>query len=362
MNSTIGTLTVAAPSFLFNCYAWGIALIKSIQTIENPGLTAFMQVLTALGTELFYIPVILFVFWCIDEKQGVRLSFLILLSTWVNGFFKTLLKQPRPYNLDPTVMRAFEPSYGIPSGHTQQSMVFWAVFARWAGNYPFGKAAGTGTRRASLRIPVRIVALFFILAIPFTRLYLGVHFPTDILAGWILGGIMLAVYFVFGDRIASLLTAGGRRSQFIAAAAIALVMNASGADRDVGGLFLGVGCGYSLMLRYLHFTARGPVRGRKPGGFILGARYLLGLAGAAVIYLGLRRVLPGETSFLAEIPLWGAASPYYELGRFLRYGLLGLWASAGAPWLFRAVGLAGGSGRVSSPEDRDAGSVSDPGQ
>jgi hypothetical protein len=296
-----------------------------------------VKALTALGTELFYIPVILFILWCVDEKLGLRLTILILLSTWINVFFKGLLRQPRPYNLDPSVMRAFEPSYGIPSGHTQQSLVFWGASIRQA------LVQGGVRRRSGFRFLVPVIACFFIAVIPFTRLYLGVHFPTDILAGWVLGGIILAVYFIFGDRVISLLSAGGMRSRLIAAAALALLMNASGADRSLGGMFLGACGGYCLLRKYIPFTAGGPVRGRKPGIFILAARYVLGLAGAVIVYLGLRRVLPGEASFLAEMPVWGAASPYYELGRFLRYGLLGLWASAGAPWLFCRIGLAGGA-------------------
>jgi membrane-associated phospholipid phosphatase len=325
----IGALTSANPPLLFLIYEWGIALIKGIQSIESPPLTAAMKLLTAMGTELFYIPLILLIFWCVDEKQGLRFTILILCSAWINGFFKVLLKQPRPYNLDPTVMRAVESSYGIPSGHTQHSLVFWGAFTRF-------------TRGSGFRLPAAIAAAFFILTIPFTRLYLGVHFPTDILAGWLLGSVILAFSFVFGDRLSSLFASMGTRSQLIAAALAALLMNASGTDRNLGGLFLGFCGGYSFMRARIRFSAREPVRGRRPGFGILAARYALGLAGAAVIYLGLRLVLPGEGSILAEIPAWGSASPYYELGRFLRYGVLGLWVSAGAPWLFRSLGLAGG--------------------
>jgi membrane-associated phospholipid phosphatase len=342
MNGTIGVLTAADSSVVYDLYRWGIMIIKGIQTIESPVLTGIMKVLTALGTEVFYIPVILFVLWCVDEKQGFRLTVLILLSAWVNGFFKDLLKQPRPYDLDPGVGRAVETSYGIPSGHAQQSLVFWAAAAPWADAF-------FRPRRGSRLSPAWVIAGCFILIIPFTRLYLGVHFPTDIAAGWFLGGIILAVYYRLGAPIESFIALGGTRIQLVCAAGAALLMNAFGSDSSLGGMFFGFGAGYALLRKYVPFTARGPVRGRKPGFLILGTRYLLGIAGAALIYLGLRLLLPGESSLFAELPLWGIASPYYALGRFLRYGMLGLWASAGAPWLFRRLGLAGGPDTTAVP-------------
>lgn len=324
----MGIIQAADPSPLYSLYWWGIELIKGIQTIEQPALTAIIRFLTGLGTELFYIPVLLFIFWCVNEKQGARFCVLILLSTWVNGFFKNLLKQPRPYNLDPSVGRGFEPTYGIPSGHAQQSLVFWSAFASWAG------------KRTEKTAILRLAAVLFILIIAFTRLYLGLHFPTDILAGWLLGGTLLVLYAVFGSRLETLLSAGGTRFQMITAAIIALLMNGSGAGSNLGGLFLGFCAGYSLMIAHIRFSASAQVRGKRPGGFILIARYGTGMAGMALIYTVLKFLLPGEGSLLAALPVWGAASPYYELGRFLRYGALGLWAAAGAPLVFCRIGLA----------------------
>jgi hypothetical protein len=66
-------------------------------------------------------------------------------------------------------------------------------------------------------------------------------------------------------------------------------------------------------------------------------RFALGIAVAAIIYFGLRFVIPGKDSLFKGITFF---EPFYELGRFIRYGLLGFWASAGAPWLFLKLGLA----------------------
>jgi membrane-associated phospholipid phosphatase len=311
---------------VFALYRWGIDLIREIQGIQSPGLTALVKIFTALGTEALYIPALLLLFWCVDEKKGVRLGFIIILSVFANGFFKELLKQPRPFALDPSVGLAFEPSYGIPSGHAQLSLCFALPLAIWAG--------GLARRRAG-KIALRLGAALFVPGIAFTRLYLGVHFPTDILAGWLLGGLILGLWFLLEPRAAPLLEAGGLRFALIAAALTAIGMNALyPLDRSLGGLFLGFGGGYALMRRRFPFNAgAGTFRTRL-------IRYALGLAGGALIYLGLILAFPGGDSLFSALPFWGAASPYYELGRFVRYGLLGLWASALAPRLFLGLRLA----------------------
>jgi membrane-associated phospholipid phosphatase len=327
--SDISISSADALPAVFALYRWGIELIRGIQTIQSPALTAFVKAFTGLGTELFYAPVLLLLFWCVDEKKGARLGFIVILSAFANGFFKELFKQPRPFALDPSVGLAFEPSYGIPSGHAQVSLCFVLPLAIWAGRS--GRAGSGGSKAA-----IRLGAALFILCIAFTRLYLGVHFPTDILAGWLLGGILLGVWFLLESRAAPILEAGGLRSRMIVVAAATIAMNALyPAGRNLGGLFLGFGAGYALTRSCFPFSASS---GSVPVRLF---RYALGLAGGALIYLGLRRAFPGEDSLFSSLPYWGASSPFYELGSFLRYGLLGFWASALAPRLFLQLRLAG---------------------
>ncbi|QQO09249.1 phosphatase PAP2 family protein [Breznakiella homolactica] len=294
-------------------YQWGIAVIQGIQRMENPFMTALMKGITFLGTEYVYVVLMALIFWCIDEKRGFRLSVAVIFSAWLNTWMKALLKQPRPYDLDPSVGRAYESSYGIPSGHAQNSLVLGMVLASW------------GTKKRYYLFAVLASAV-----IGFTRLYLGVHFPTDLFAGWLLGLIILAVYAVFGNLIEALLTAGGIRAQIITAAAVSLLMNAVyPEDTNLSGLFLGMGAGYSLMVNRFPFSAGKGPDGLKPKFPVLILRYITGLAGALVIFLALKALLPGETS------------AYYQLGRFVRYGAAGFWVCAGAPWLFLRFGLAG---------------------
>jgi membrane-associated phospholipid phosphatase len=337
MEEAIAVFSPAEPSLINDIYIGGIAMIHAIQTIENPPLTAVMKWLTQLGSEWFYIITLLFIFWCIDEKQGFRFSILILFSLWLNGFCKLLFKQPRPFHLDPPVSLSpeiTEPlrgSYGFPSGHAQLSLVFWSTLAfNLRGR--FHKRSGAAAAGMG--------ALFFILVIAFTRLYLGVHFPTDILGGWFLGALMLLLYSLFSARIAALLRSGGLRPQIVAAAAAGLLINASGLGENMGGLFMGYCAGYALLCARIGFSARGNLRGARPGAAILFIRFVMGIAGVGILYFLLRAILPGADSLFRESALWGAASPALRLARFIRYGALGLFATAGAPWLFIRLGLA----------------------
>ena len=289
-------------------------------------LHIFVKAFTALG--LVCIPVLPLLFWCLDEKKGARLTCVIMLSAFVNGFFKELLKQPRPFVLEPSVGLVFVPGYGIPSAHAQLSLCFILPLAVWA--------CGSGlARRRGGKVAIACGAALFILGIAFTRLYLGAHFPTDILAGWLLGGLILGLWCVLEPRAAPLLEAGGLRSRLIVVALAAIVMNAlSPLDPRLGGLFLGFGGGYALMREHFPFNA---ASGSVPVRLI---RCLLGLAGGALICQGLKLALPGGDSLFSSLPAWGAGSPHYELGRFVRHGLTGLWVSALAPWLFLRLRLA----------------------
>jgi membrane-associated phospholipid phosphatase len=312
-------------------YLWGIEVIKIIQRVKSPVLTAVLTFITELGTEKFYIPVILFIFWWIDEKKGFRLGVLILLSAWVNIILKNVFKQPRPFNLDPSLGLAYEPTYGVPSGHAQYSLCFWIPAAAWLAEKKSGQR----------RFLVWAAAIAFILLIGFTRLYLGVHFPTDIFAGWILGALVLlsALFLTYAANLPfAKYWAGQIRVQNICAAFAALAMiSFYPTDRSLPALFLGFCLGYNIMKKNFPFSTRNEFK--RKNLFIMFSRCFTGFAGLAAVYVVLRLLLPGEGSLFSYVPLWGRASPFYELGHFIRCGVTGLWASAGAPMVFQRMGL-----------------------
>lgn len=310
-------------------YQWGIEVIKLIQRLESPFLTSIMKFITALGEPYFYAPVILFIFWWIDEKRGLRLGILILVSAWVNEFLKNVLKQPRPFMIEPSIGLAHASGYGLPSGHAQMSFTFWLPVAAWL----------SLQKTSRKRLLIFCAAVFFSLLMGFTRLYLGVHFPTDLLAGWVLGAIALVIWFIPGPHIVEYFSSASFRTRNITAALAALLMNGL-YPGPFPALLLGFCLGYNLKSKSLPSFPEGETSGKNLRIHVRILRCLVGFSGIAVLFVFLRFIFPGEGSVFGALPIWGVNSPFYELGHFIRYGLIGLWASAGAPLVFQRLGLA----------------------
>lgn len=285
---------------------WGLDVIRAIQTIASPGLTVAMKILTTAGTEYFYLLFLPIIFWCVDEKGGARLGLVFIFSSFVNGWLKTAFGQPRPYDLDPALGMARETSHGLPSGHAQGSSTFWGMAAPMV-RRPWGL----------------VLAIALPLLISFTRLYLGVHFPTDVFLGLALGWGFALLSWGFGAKLETMIARWDIRVQILVAAALALGMNALHMeDTSMPGAFFGTAVGAAFLFRRPRFDASSGSLAKKA------ARFSLGGAIMAVIYVGGKLAFPGE------------GSPSYALWRFLRYGLIGVWISLGAPWLFLRLKLA----------------------
>jgi hypothetical protein len=286
-------------------HAWGLDLIRMVQTVASPMFTAIMKAVSAMGSEAFYLPALAFIYWCVDRKRGARLALVFLASAFVNAWFKDLFGQPRPYLFDVSVGLANETTFSFPSGHAQGSIVFWGLAA-----VLFPKPWGL------------VTAVIFPLLIGFSRVYLGVHFPTDVLAGWGIGALFLVGNALVGDRLEAVLPRLGSRWRLIIIAILAFIMNALyRGDVSLAGAFIGAGFGFVWAAERAAFSAGGRFWPRA-------GRYAAGLALTVAIYILPKIVAPSEGEAL------------YALVRFFRYAVLGAWISLGAPWLFMRLRLA----------------------
>lgn len=281
--------------------------IRAMQQFGTPYLNDFFRGVTFMGEEMFFLLFIPFLVWSIDLALGARVGVAFLLSAYLNPVLKDIFDQPRPFHLDPTVKLSNAEGTGMPSGHAQNSIVVWGVLA-----------AQVGKRW------LWALAVIFMLLIGFSRAYLGVHFPTQVAAGWAIGIILLAAFLLLEPRTERWLSQLPLPQQVTLAGVVPIIFALLyPADSTVSsmGVLAGFGSGLALTRHYLAYGGGGVWWQRL-------IRYVVGAAVMLAIYFGL--------SFLFDP---APESLTYPL-RFVRYGMLGLWIALGAPWLFTKIHLA----------------------
>jgi membrane-associated phospholipid phosphatase len=314
-------------------YQFGIRLIQSLQTL-SPALDGVMNGFTFLGRIEFYLVFIPFIYWSVDRRIGFRLLLILIYTSFLANSFKLLFHEPRPYWLGGVKALGTETSYGIPSSHASDTLAVGGYLMRHM-------------RQNWLRWLVGIVVFF----IAFSRLYLGVHFPQDVLFGWLIGLTMLWAFarwekpvrdWLDGMSLGAQIGLGFACSLLLAASGFVIRLLISGTPDPVewssfstlsrsvthyvtlAGAVFGNYTGYALMRRYARFNARGEAWKR-------GVRYLVGIVGLLVLYFGL------------DIAFAALAADESTLGyvlRYVRYGTATLWATFLAPWVFLKAGLA----------------------
>ena len=154
-----------------------ISLIAGLQT-SLASLAGFFQAATFLGSEEFFILVMPVLYWCVDTSVGLRIGVMLLLSGHFNGIFKVIFHSPRPFWYSPDIKAlSTETSFGMPSGHAMNTTSIWGTAAVLARKKWF-----------------TILSVVVILLVGFSRLVVGMHFISDVLAGWVLGLILLLLF------------------------------------------------------------------------------------------------------------------------------------------------------------------------
>lgn len=285
---------------------WGIRVIAWLQQ-ASPVLDWPFRAFTFMGEEEFFLLLLPLIYWCLDRQTGARVTVAFLLCAYTNAVAKTLAAQPRPPDYAPGRVKVlWEASgYGFPSGHTQSAVVVWGYLA-------------SQVRRMGFWVLAVVMMVF----IPLSRIYLGVHFPHDVLGGYLIGFALLALYLWLEPGAERWLAHQALARQLGVAVGVPLLLMLLFPTQDgiIGGATLmGMAVGFVLERRWVRFEAVGPWWKRV-------LRFLLGTVVLFALWMGLR------VAFASLEPAL--------LFRFIRYGCIGLWGGLGAPWTFRKVRLA----------------------
>jgi membrane-associated phospholipid phosphatase len=205
LHLTVGLMTAAGCLWLFGGLAEDIltkdplvrydrAIADYLHSGATPPLTKFFLAVTALGSiETMALLGIIVAAVLAKRRQWVYLGTWIAAvggSVVLDRLLKELFARPRPFFEHPLLL---ETSYSFPSGHAMESLVVYGVLAY------FAVLALVRSWRA--RTAVVFGAALLVLLIGFSRLYLGVHYFSDVVAGYAAGGVWLSALITGAETI-----------------------------------------------------------------------------------------------------------------------------------------------------------------
>lgn len=293
-----------------------LEILLFFQSVQNGFLTALANFFSFFGEEIAMILILLSIYWCVDKKKGFILFGNLMTALMCMQILKAIFRIPRPFVKHPELIEAGRvgtaTGYSFPSGHSTGASAFFGSLCKLFGN----------------RL-MKAFCIIFIICVPVSRLYLGVHWPMDVITGTAIG---LFSVFVLSDAFARLfenknelvkvsITTGSAISaiSFIAAMGLHFLPMDETAFSDLmknmavlGTALIGMG----LEEKHIRFKTDG-TRSRKI------IRLVAGLA-VILVFQSLKLVFP--------------ESIYYPAA-FLRYGLIGIWATYLFPLVAVKTGL-----------------------
>ena len=156
-------------------------ILQMIECFRNSFLNGFFELITMLGEETLLIVLMAVVYFMYDKHLAKRMFFITAMSLSLNCIVKNFVKRPRPFTRGISCVREETATgYSFPSGHTQ-------TFATWSNGFSFYLKS-----KKLLLITVILSVL-----VGFSRMYLGAHYPSDVIAGLLFG----LVFAYLGNKL-----------------------------------------------------------------------------------------------------------------------------------------------------------------
>lgn len=279
------------------------AIIKDIQLLSNPILDYIFIGITMMGSSYFYFLVLPIFYWCVDKRFGLKIGIILLSSIYVNTVVKNVTMVQRPIGY-PGIRSIFTQSaggYSFPSGHAQGTTTFWGTLM-----FKYNRKC------------INILGIASIILVSLSRLYLGVHWPVDII-----GGILIAVLIIIvGELVDSIIVESKFDIPLAYKIILAIIVPTAliilfpyTENFEYMGLASGILIGYFIDGQYFGFTVTNTIKNQ--------------------IY----KIIIGVSIFLVLLSVLKYVLPYTNVFNALRYFICGLWFSIGAPLTFNKFKL-----------------------
>ena len=154
--------------------------------IDNPVFYYFFNIISQFGGSIGVLLIMTVVYWCINKEKGVKVAYISIFTIIFNGILKGFVSAKRPFQYENKEYLEQSKNYNFlsdgasgtsfPSGHSQNSVALYSALIKFF------------KEKKWVVISCTILAIL----IPVSRLYLGVHFPMDVLVGSLLG-LMTAI-------------------------------------------------------------------------------------------------------------------------------------------------------------------------
>jgi membrane-associated phospholipid phosphatase len=272
-----------------------VEILKAIQSFSNPFLDKLFELATMLGEDYFFIIVIALFYWCFNKGFGYKLAFVYLTGGAFNTIIKEIIRFPRPIGYEGIKSSRLETAggYSFPSGHTQQSTSLFTTLMitfkkRW----------------------LYIVGAIAILMVGLSRMYLGVHWPTDVAGGLIIG-ILWTIFAIKAFDWAK----DKNKPMLLGVLVIPMLIcmfffQTSTYYKAVGSLAT-LWIGYIIEDKYIGYEA-------KAVWWKQIIKFAIGFLGLILIRVYIKKILP--ISIFSD---------------FVRYALMGIWMTVIAPLVYR---------------------------
>ncbi|RDY28582.1 phosphatase PAP2 family protein [Romboutsia weinsteinii] len=306
-----------------------LSILQFFQSMRSPLLNVMFLVFTISTETPVVVLFTVMMYWCINKKYGQRILFALVGNITLNTGIKEFVKAPRPIGTkDLESLRVSTATgYSFPSGHTQTGTSFWvSLMSIFKVNWLY------------------ILGTIMILGVGISRLYLVVHWPIDVLFGWIFGIIFTLLLGKVFDYVDKEKNYSILLFILILFGVIAFFLNSIDYMK-MFGLFTGFVLGYIVEDKFVDFSTEDKTKGRINFGSrttkrsnrmaINIYRFIVGIITLGLVYIGLK--------YLKE-----AIMPYIVLDNmnlvnmimdYIRYALVVFYGVAGAPALFKILRL-----------------------